>query len=189
MISKILAIIYITIKQIVDWIELISQSNCIMAVSTIVLAFTVALFSLNNSLSQEDLQELQSSIESPTTATQGPGISINNSLGSNTTTTVTPDAASSAISPPIQDRVTIGSFGDDRITGSNETEIIIGLLGADTVRGGAGNDNIQGNEDDILHGGQGADYFDCGEGIDIIIDFNIDESDDNAGNCEEISNR
>lgn len=223
---------------------MISQSNCIMAVSTIVLAYTVALFSLNNSLAQEDLQGLQSSLQSSTTATQGPGISINNSLGSNTTTTVTTDAAPSAISPPIQDRVTIGSFGDDRITGSNETDIIIGLLGADTVRGGAGNDNIQGNEDldklygeegndllqggaatdqlyggmgddilsggmgdnflvgeqgndklyggtedDILHGGQGADYFDCGEGIDIIIDFNIDESDDNAGNCEEISNR
>src|SRR5919106_3858595 len=136
MISKILAIIYITIKQIVDWIDLISQSNCIMAVSTIVLAFIVALFSLNNSLAQEDLQELQSSLQSSTTATQGPGISINNSLGSNTTTTVTPDAASSAISPPIQDRVTIGSFGDDRIIGSNDK-----LYGV--------------TEDDILHGGQG----------------------------------
>ena len=31
------------------------------------------------------------------------------------------------------------------------------------------------------------DYFDCGEGIDIIIDFNIEDGDDNAGNCEEIS--
>lgn len=160
------------------WIELILQSNCIMAVSTIVLAFIVALFSLNNSLSQEDLQELQSSLESPTTTTQGPGISINNSLGSNTSTTVTSDAASSAISPPIQDRVTIGSFGDDRITGSNETDIIIGLLGADTVRGGAGNDNIQGNEDldklygeednDLLQGGAATDQLYGGMGEDIL---------------------
>ena len=141
----------------------------------------------------------------------------------------------------IQNRVTIGSFGDDRITGSNETDIMIGLLGADTIRGDGGDDKIQGNEDldklygeegndllqggeqriscmeememiyfqavwemtflwvskemtnymgtedDIMQGGQGADYFDCGEAIDIIIDFNIEEGDDNAGNCEEIS--
>jgi hypothetical protein len=30
----------------------------------------------------------------------------------------------------------MGSFGDDRITGSNKTDIIIGLLGADILRGG-----------------------------------------------------
>jgi hypothetical protein len=34
--------------------------------------------------------------------------------------------------------------------------------------------------------GLGADYFDCGEGIDVVVDFNISENDDNAGNCEEI---
>ena len=38
-----------------------------------------------------------------------------------------------------------------------------------------------------LYGGQGADYFDCGEGVDVVIDFNLEEGDDNAGNCEEIS--
>lgn len=43
-----------------------------------------------------------------------------------------------------------------------------------------------GSEDDIMQGELGADCFDCGEGIDIIIDFNIEEGDDNAGNCEEI---
>jgi Ca2+-binding RTX toxin-like protein len=40
--------------------------------------------------------------------------------------------------------------------------------------------------DDVLTGGIGADYFDCGDGIDVIIDFNIEEGDDRAGNCEEI---
>lgn len=40
--------------------------------------------------------------------------------------------------------------------------------------------------DDILIGGPGADYFDCGEGTDVIVDFSILENDDNTGNCEEI---
>lgn len=34
--------------------------------------------------------------------------------------------------------------------------------------------------------GVGADYFDCGEGIDTIVDFDGENGDDNAGNCEEI---
>ena len=53
------------------------------------------------------------------------------------------------------------------------------------VRGG--NDNLYGgNDDDILQGGQGADYFDCGEGIDVIIGSNSEEVDYSGGNCEEI---
>ena len=28
--------------------------------------------------------------------------------------------------------------------------------------------------------------FDCGDGIDIVIDSNVSEGDDNAGNCEEL---
>jgi len=35
-----------------------------------------------------------------------------------------------------------------------------------------------------LQGGLGADYFDCGDGIEVIIDFDLEQSDDNAGNCE-----
>ena len=35
-------------------------------------------------------------------------------------------------------------------------------------------------------GNAGADYFDCGEGTDVVIDFNITENDDNVGDCEEI---
>jgi hypothetical protein len=35
-------------------------------------------------------------------------------------------------------------------------------------------------------GSSGADYFDCGEGTDVVIDFNISEKDDNAGGYEEI---
>jgi hypothetical protein len=38
--------------------------------------------------------------------------------------------------------------------------------------------------DDVLIGGRGADYFDCGDGLDTIIDFNPAKGDIQAGNCE-----
>lgn len=190
------------------------------------------IFSESYGLARENsLQESKWS----SSLTIGPKIPINNSLVTYVNSTV-------ATRGQIQERVTVGSFGDDRITGSNETDIIIGLLGADTIRGGGGDDKIQGNEDvdklygeagndllqggtatdqlyggegddilsggtgdnflngeqgndklyggpedDILQGGKGADYFDCREGVDIVIDFNLEEGDDNTGNCEEIS--
>jgi hypothetical protein len=37
-----------------------------------------------------------------------------------------------------------------------------------------------------MQGGEGADYFDCGKGVDMIIDFNSEQGDDNVGNCEQI---
>ena len=203
------------------------------AIITLMVVFVMT--SGNQGSAQEDLQTLGSSAVPSAT---GPGMSINTSIAPNVTD------ASAGSSAPIQDRITVGSFGDDRITGSNESEVMIGLLGADTIRGDGGDDNVQGNEDldklygedgndllqggaatdqvyggmgddilsgglgdnflvgengddklyggsedDIMQGGLGADYFDCGEGIDIIIDFNIEEGDDNAGNCEEISGR
>ena len=40
-------------------------------------------------------------------------------------------------------------------------------------------------ETTVLQGGPGADFFDCGGGIDIVIDSNVTDGDDSAGNCEE----
>jgi Ca2+-binding RTX toxin-like protein len=83
-----------------------------------------------------------------------------------------------------------GGAATDQLYGGEGDDILSGGMGDNFLVGEQGNDKLYGGtEDDILHGGQGADYFDCGDGIDIIIDFNIEESDDNAGNCEEISNR
>lgn len=75
--------------------------------------------------------------------------------------------------------VKTGSFGDDRIAGTDENEIIIGLLGSDTINGGGGNDKIQGNEDsdklygdlgnDILQGGMGSDQIFGRDGDDILV--------------------
>lgn len=57
----------------------------------------------------------------------------------------------------------------------------------DYLVGDEGNDKLYGSEgDDILVGSGGVDYFDCGDGTDAVLDFNISENDDNAGNCEEI---
>ena len=33
---------------------------------------------------------------------------------------------------------------------------------------------------------EGADFFDCGEGLDMTIDFSPENGDDNVGICEEI---
>ena len=128
---------------------------------SIMFVFMTAFFSVNYGVAQ-DLQVLQPS--SPSTT--GPGMSIDNSVASSNTTT----SNTSNTAGPIQDRVTIGSFGDDRITGSNETDIIIGLLGADTIRGGSGDDNIQGNEDlDKLYGENGNDLLQGGAATESVV--------------------
>jgi Ca2+-binding RTX toxin-like protein len=69
--------------------------------------------------------------------------------------------------------------------GATGTQPDIGSLDTNTSDGSSGND-LESSGDDILIGGTGADYFDCGEGTDVVVDFDISENDDNAGNCEEI---
>jgi Ca2+-binding RTX toxin-like protein len=164
-------------------------------------------------------------------------------INSNSETNLPNDtiASETRLSEAILNRLIEGSLGDDRVTGTNGSDIIIGFSGSDTILGGDGIDVIQGNEgsdklygdnsddilqggigsdqlyggdgndiiaggedddllvggggndklygdlqDDIVIGGPGADYFDCGEGIDVIMDFNLKQGDDRAGNCEEI---
>ena len=164
-------------------------------------------------------------------------------MNSNSETNLSNDTISSetGLREATMNRLIEGSLGDDRITGTNGSDILIGFSGSDTIHGGDGTDVIQGNEgsdklygdnsddilqggigsdqlyggdgndiiaggadddllvggggndklygdlqDDVLIGGPGADYFDCGEGIDVIMDFNLRQGDDRAGNCEEI---
>lgn len=38
----------------------------------------------------------------------------------------------------------------------------------------------------LLEGEMGADYFDCGSGYDVIVDFRKNEGDVAQNNCEEI---
>ena len=82
-----------------------------------------------------------------------------------------------------------GGQGSDLIYGERGDDILTGGLDDDMLSGGDGNDKLYGGEgDDVLQGGLGADYFDCGDGVDIVIDSNVSEGDDSAGNCEELLN-
>jgi Ca2+-binding RTX toxin-like protein len=81
-----------------------------------------------------------------------------------------------------------GGMASDQLYGGEGDDILAGGIGDDFLIGEQGNDKLYGGlDDDILQGAEGADYFDCGDGVDIVIDFNIEEGDDNAGNCEEIT--
>ena len=82
-----------------------------------------------------------------------------------------------------------GGQGSDLVYGGMGDDILTGGLDDDMLSGDNGNDKLYGGEgDDVLQGGPGADYFDCGDGIDIVIDSNVSEGDDSAGNCEELLN-
>ena len=82
-----------------------------------------------------------------------------------------------------------GGTGSDQLYGGNGDDIMAGGVDDDYLVGGQGNDKLYGDVgDDILVGDLGSDYFDCGEGVDVVIDFNLTEGDDSAGNCEEIQN-
>ncbi len=40
--------------------------------------------------------------------------------------------------------------------------------------------------EDMLEGGPGADYFDCGENYDKVLDYDSDDGDILANNCEQV---
>jgi hypothetical protein len=46
-----------------------------------------------------------------------------------------------------------------------------------------------GFNDDALRGGSGADYFDCGEGIDEVKDFSKEQGDIVLPNCEIVNTK
>jgi hypothetical protein len=50
--------------------------------------------------------------------------------------------------------------------------------------GGSGDDELYGGDDDTLRGGSGKDYFDCGFGFDIILDFDASDGDTHTTDCE-----
>jgi Ca2+-binding RTX toxin-like protein len=56
--------------------------------------------------------------------------------------------------------------------------------------GGTGNDQFYaGSSHDVMIGGGGANYFDCGRnGSAVILDFNAKNGDTKAGNCKFVMN-
>jgi Ca2+-binding RTX toxin-like protein len=50
---------------------------------------------------------------------------------------------------------------------------------------GAGDDRLFGDLGNVvLEGGEGADFFDCGDGIDIVLDFEPAQGDIIKDDCE-----
>jgi serralysin len=59
--------------------------------------------------------------------------------------------------------------GSDRITGSNEHDVLLGYKGADRIEGNSGKDELKGGSGgDRLDGGKGKDWLDGGEGKDRL---------------------
>ncbi|BBK43112.1 hypothetical protein STVA_31320 [Allostella vacuolata] len=101
---------------------------------------------------------------------------VNDGEGSEDTATVT---IAVEPAPPSPNRPITGSFGDERLAGTNRSDTISGVDGADTIEGdggrdllngGAGNDLVFGGPDeDVLQGGQGNDMLLGGEGADWVL--------------------
>src|SRR5215212_2158202 len=71
-----------------------------------------------------------------------------------------------------------GGPGNNQLFGGTGNDNLIGGVDDDIIGGGPGNDHMLGDfGNDILRGGSGADYFGCGEGLDIILDFDQAEGD------------
>ena len=83
----------------------------------------------------------------------------------------------------------LGSDGSDKLYGGPDTDVLQAGPGADLLIGGNGNDELYGGAgDDVSIGGKGVNFFDCGDGNDIIIDFDPDKGDTQSGNCEVVLN-
>ncbi len=83
----------------------------------------------------------------------------------------------------------LGSLGSDKLYGGPDSDILQAGEGSDLLVGGNGDDELYGGVgDDVSIGGKGVNFFDCGDGNDIIIDFDPNKGDTQTGNCEVILN-
>ena len=81
--------------------------------------------------------------------------------------------------------VLLGDEGNDTIYGLSGNDIVKGDAGNDYLEGDAGNDYISGGQgNDVLFGDLGSDHFECGEGIDWILNYNKNEGDTKEEDCE-----
>ena len=80
-----------------------------------------------------------------------------------------------------------GGPGGDYLYGNDDDDVIFAGFDSDFLSGADGNDELYGDfGEDILEGGRGADYFDCGENYDIVLDYDPGDGDILANNCEEV---
>lgn len=88
----------------------------------------------------------------------------------------------------VEELVMLGGFGDDRITGNDRANQILGEAGNDTLAGGAGGDTVVGGEgNDTIDGGSGVDFLSGEAGNDTLYardgaaDFAVHGGDGAAG--------
>jgi Ca2+-binding RTX toxin-like protein len=78
-----------------------------------------------------------------------------------------------------------GGFGNDQLDGGDGNDALAAGPNNDYLIGGDGNDKLFGDaDDDILQGGDGADSFNCGLGIDTVLDYNPQQGDVITDDCE-----
>jgi hypothetical protein len=95
--------------------------------------------------------------------------------------------------------IILGCDLEDIMYGDSDNDVLQGRLSNDRLYGDSGDDNLQGGAggdelyaeagNDILEGGDGADYFDCGDGLDVIVDFEPGKGDTHTSNCEDVRER
>lgn len=160
-----------------------------MEISTFIFIFTILSFlcltniSLANSQRLDDIvnNNTNTGVTSENTINAGQ-MSISENIGTTDNLTINTANTETQLDPNVLlqqlQRPVVGSFGDDRISGTERTDVIIGFSGSDTISGMNGSDAIQGNEgedkiygntgDDILQGGTGSDQLYGGIGDDIL---------------------
>lgn len=78
-----------------------------------------------------------------------------------------------------------GAEGDDTLFGEAGNDKLYGFDGNDEIHGGLDNDVLQGGSgNDSLAGDAGKDFFDCGSGVDTILDFSPASGDMKTADCE-----
>jgi len=78
-----------------------------------------------------------------------------------------------------------GGFGNDQLDGGDGNDALTAGGGNDYLIGGDGNDKLFGDvDDDVLQGGDGADSFNCGLGIDTVLDYNPQQGDTITDVCK-----
>lgn len=90
-------------------------------------------------------------------------------------------------------------YGKDVLIGGPNDDILIGYRGNDEIYGGQGDDWLRdfapsnstdinkffgGEGNDLLVGGGGRDIFQCGEGMDVVVNLNKTKGDESSSDCE-----
>lgn len=97
------------------------------------------------------------------------------------------------------DVLNVTIHGKDILIGGPDDDILVGYHGTDELYGGTGDDwlrdfgpsnsneinNFFGEEgNDLLVGSSSVDIFDCGDGIDLVLNLNLSQGDKKESNCE-----